>query len=46
MNDNWFGRSGKNLSGNARGFKPDYKISFDASGADLAVRVKNEAGPR
>ena len=46
MNDNWFGRSGKNLSGNARGFKPDYKISFDESGADLAVRVKNEAGPR
>ena len=46
MNDNWFGRSGKNLSGNARGFKPDYKVSFDESGADLAVRVKNEAGPR
>ena len=46
MNDNWFGRSGKNLSGDARGFKPDYKVSFDESGADLAVRVKNEAGPR
>ena len=46
MNDNWFGRSGKNLSGDARGFKPDYKVSSDESGADLAVRVKNEAGPR
>jgi len=46
MIDNWFGRSGKNLSGNARGFKPSYKVSSDESGADLAVRVKNEAGPR
>lgn len=46
MIDNWFGRSGKNLSGDARGFKPDYKVSSDESGADLAVRVKNEAGPR
>jgi pectate lyase len=46
MIDNWFGRSGKNLSGDARGFKPNYKVSSDESGADLAVRVKNEAGPR
>lgn len=46
MIDNWFGRSGKNLSGDARGFKPDYKVSSDESGADLAVCVKNEAGPR
>lgn len=46
MIDNWFGRSGENLSGDARGFKPDYKVSSDESGADLAVRVKNEAGPR
>jgi len=46
MIDNWFGRSGKNLSGDARGFKPDYKVSSDESGADLAVRVKNEAGSR
>lgn len=46
MIDNWFGRGGKNLSGDARGFKPDYKVSSDESGADLAVRVKNEAGPR
>lgn len=46
MDDNWFGRGGKNLSGNARGFKPGYKVSVDEASAELAVRVKKEAGPR
>lgn len=46
MIDNWFGRSGENISGDALGFRPDYKVSVDESGAELAVRVKNEAGPR
>lgn len=46
MIDNWFGRSGEELAGDAKGYKPDYKVSVDESGAELAVRVKNEAGPR
>ena len=46
MIDNWFGNGGENLSGKARGFKPDYKVSVDKADAELAVRVRNEAGPR
>ena len=46
MIDNWFGRSGEELAGDAKGYKPDYKVSVDESGAELAVRVKNGAGPR
>ncbi len=46
MIENWFGRGGKNLSGDARGFKPSYLVSVEEADADLAVRVKSEAGPR
>ena len=46
MIDNWFGRGGENISGNARGFKPDYKVSVNEADAALAGRIKNEAGPR
>ena len=46
MIDNWFGRGGENISGNARGFKPDYKVSVNEADAALAVSIKNEAGPR
>ena len=46
MIDNWFGRSGENISGDALGFRPAYKVSVDDSSAELAVRVRNEAGPR
>ncbi len=46
MIDNWFGRGGENLAGDARGYKPDYKVLVDDAGAELAVRVKSGAGPR
>ena len=46
MIENWFGRGGENLSGDARGFKPSYLVSVEEADADLAVRVKSEAGPR
>ena len=46
MIDNWFGRSGEELAGDAKGYKPDYQARVEKSGAELAVRVKNEAGPR
>jgi pectate lyase len=46
MDSNTFGRGGEELAGDAQGYKPDYKVSVDESGAELAVRVKNEAGPR
>ena len=46
MQDNMFDRAGENLSGDALGFKPDYKVVIEKADADLAARVKNEAGPR
>lgn len=46
MDGNVYGRGGEELAGDALGYKPDYKISVGESGAELAVRVKNEAGPR
>ena len=46
MDSNTFGRGGEELAGDAQGYKPDYKVSVDEAGAELAVRVKNEAGPR
>ncbi|SHK24841.1 right-handed parallel beta-helix repeat-containing protein [Fibrobacter sp. UWB12] len=46
MDSNTFGRGGEDLAGDAQGYKPDYKVSVDEAGAELAVRVKNEAGPR
>ena len=46
MQDNMFGRAGENLSGDALGFKPDYKAVVEKADADLAARVKKEAGPR
>ena len=46
MQDNLFGSIGENLPGDAQGFKPDYKAVVEKADAELAVRVKNEAGPR
>ena len=46
MIENWFGRGGKNIAGDAGGFKPSYLVSVEEADADLAVRVKSEAGPR
>ena len=46
MDGNVYGRGGEELAGDALGYKPDYKISVGESGAELVVRVKNEAGPR
>ena len=46
MIGSWFGRDGENLAGDARGFKPNYKVSVEKADAELAVRVRNEAGPR
>ena len=46
MRDNLFGLGGENLAGDARGFKPDYRVVVEKADAELAVRVKNEAGPR
>ena len=46
MIGNWFGRAGENLAGDALGFKPDYKVTLEDADAELAVRVRNEAGPR
>lgn len=46
MASNTFGRGGEELAGDAQGYKPDYKASIDDAGAELAARVKNEAGPR
>lgn len=46
MDGNVYGRGGEELVGDAKGYKPDYKVSVDESGAELAVRVKNGAGPR
>lgn len=46
MDGNVYGRGGEELAGDALGYKPDYKVSVDESGAELAVRVKNGAGPR
>ncbi len=46
MRDNLFGLGGENLAGDAHGFKPDYRVVVEKADAELAVRVKNEAGPR
>ena len=46
MASNMFGRGGEELALDARGFKPDYKVSVEDAEAELAVRVINEAGPR
>ena len=46
MKSNWIVPGGEDLEGNALGYKPDYKVSVDEVGAKIAVRIKNEAGPR
>ena len=46
MKSNWIVTGGEDLEGNALGYKPDYKVSVDEVGAKIAVRIKNEAGPR
>ena len=46
MKSNWIVTGGEDLEGNALGYKPDYKVSVDEVGAEMAVRIKNEAGPR
>jgi hypothetical protein len=46
MKSNWLVAGGEDLDGDAHGYKPDYKVSVDEVGAEMAVRIKNEAGPR
>ena len=46
MKSNWIVTGGEDLDGNAFGYKPDYKVSIDEVGAKIAVRIKNETGPR
>ena len=46
MRGNWFTAGGEALKGDAHGYKPDYKVSIDEVGAEMAVRIKNDAGPR
>ena len=44
--DNWFGKGGENTYDKKPRFKPDYKVTVDETDAELAVRVKTQAGPR
>ena len=46
MLDNWFASGGDDVSEKTPRFKPDYKVVVDQADTELAVRVKNEAGPR
>ena len=46
MQGNLFGRGGEDFAGDARGFKPEGKVPVEEADAKLAVRVRNEAGPR
>ncbi|MBR3072345.1 right-handed parallel beta-helix repeat-containing protein [Fibrobacter sp.] len=43
--DNMFSRGGENTQ-DALVFKPEYKVTVDDADAELAVRVRNESGPR
>ena len=43
--DNMFSLGGENLQDETV-FRPEYDASIDAADVELAVRVKNEAGPR
>ena len=43
--DNVFSRSGENLQDKTV-FRPDYNVTVDDADVELAVRVRNEAGPR
>lgn len=43
--DNMFSRSGENTQ-DALVLKPEYKVTVDDADAELAVRVRNESGPR
>ena len=43
--DNVFSRGGEN-SQDVSVFKPEYKVTVDEADAELAVRVRNESGPR
>ena len=45
MKDNWFGIEGENIQEKIS-FTPDYKALVEDADAELAVRVRNEAGPR
>ena len=46
MDGNMFGLGGEELAGDANGYELDYMVLVEISDAELAVRVKNEAGPR
>ena len=43
--DNMFSRGGENTQ-DALVLKPEYKVTVDDADAELAVRVRNESGPR
>ena len=44
--DNWYGRDGENSPQEKSVLKPDYQARVEKSGVELAVRVRNESGPR
>mgnify|MGYP003298205662 FL=1 len=46
MRNNWFAIGGNNLKGDALEFVPEYSCSFDVADAELAWKIKEQAGPR
>lgn len=46
MKDSWFISEGKDIPGDALGFKPDYKYSLDKAGTDLVWCVVSLSGIR
>ena len=46
MDSNTFGRGGEELAGDANGYELDYMVLVEIPDAELAVRVRNESGPR
>ena len=46
MKNNWYANGGEDLEGDARGYVPEYKIDMNLPDADLAWKIKAQAGPR
>ena len=46
MDGNMFGLGGEDLAGDANGYELDYMVLVEIPDAELAARIKNEAGPR
>ncbi|WP_176421781.1 right-handed parallel beta-helix repeat-containing protein [Fibrobacter sp. UWB3] len=46
MDGNMFGLGGEDLAGDANGYELDYMVLVEIPDAELAVRVRNESGPR